>query len=244
MSEEEQNKININQEEYENESQNPLMIFRIDVGNGKEEQLKLYSLDNPEKDIYEFCSLYKLDFETMQDISNQLDELIKEKQYQSNNNTTNSILKSRDLEDNNKSIKNKKLELKKDDSNKKIFNKDIINQNKLGLFQYEIKDYQNPKRNNEIVKNNTTRNKKINYGKKSLNNSKNKDKILLNKFSKDLIKESEINKNKNDFDINKYIETHLKIKENKLNSINNENECSNINNKNNQQINELKSKTP
>ncbi len=244
MSEEEQKKININQEEYENESQNPLMIFRIDVGNGKEEQLKLYSLDNPEKDIYEFCSLYKLDFETMQDISNQLDELIKEKQYQSNNNTTNSILKSRDLEDNNKSIKNKKLELKKDDSNKKIFNKDILNHNKLGLFQYEMKDYQNPKRNNEILKNNSTRNKKINYGKKSLNNSKNKDNNLLNKFSKDLIKESEMNKNKNDFDINKYIETHLKIKENKLNSLNNENDNPNINNKNNEEINELKSKTP
>ena len=46
------------------------------------------------------------------------------------------------------------------------------------------------------------------------NISENYKNITLDIFDNSIL---EINKNKNDFDINKYIETHLKIKENKLN---------------------------
>ena len=89
LNQNEHNENNLEQEEEENDSKSSLLIFHIDVGNGKEEELKLYSLDNPEKDIYEFCSLYKIDFETMQVITNQINDFIKNKQNENNNSNTN-----------------------------------------------------------------------------------------------------------------------------------------------------------
>ena len=98
LNQNEHNENNLEQEEEENDSKSSLLIFHIDVGNGKEEELKLYSLDNPEKDIYEFCSLYKIDFETMQVITNQINDFIKNKQNENNNSNTN--LKNDEIEKN------------------------------------------------------------------------------------------------------------------------------------------------
>ena len=50
---------NDSEENEEEDSKGPVMILSIDVGNGKVEQLKLYSFESPKKDIYEFCTLNK-----------------------------------------------------------------------------------------------------------------------------------------------------------------------------------------
>ena len=151
----EQNENNIEQEEEENDSHSSLLIFHIDVGNGKEEELKLYSLDNPEKDIYEFCSLYKIDFETMQVITNQINDFIKNKQNENNNNS-NINLKNNEIDKNINSDnlnKNKTKEgMRNINSNNRLNYKNNTKESKtnnLGLFQYEIKEEKILRRNND-----------------------------------------------------------------------------------------------
>lgn len=53
------------------------MILTIDVGN-KIEQLKIYDITNPNKDIYEFCLLHKLSYSNMEEITKQTTEVIAE----------------------------------------------------------------------------------------------------------------------------------------------------------------------
>ena len=203
----EQNENNIEQEEEENDSHSSLLIFHIDVGNGKEEELKLYSLDNPEKDIYEFCSLYKIDFETMQVITNQINDFIKNKQNENINS-------------------NNKLNYKNNTKESKT--------NNLGLFQYEIKEEKISRRNNDnnfikpslssnnMKKKNVSKNKNRNQNLKPLTGSNYLENLMKNQ-------ESEKVKTTKNFDINKFIENEiLKSSENnKINNILNKNENSN-----------------
>ena len=67
------------EENLENNNDNPVMVLTIDIGNGKIEQFKLYNFENPKKDIYEFCMKNNLDYNTMEEITNQLNELIAKK---------------------------------------------------------------------------------------------------------------------------------------------------------------------
>ena len=52
------NNIDFYHNQNQDESDQHQMILTIDVGNNKIEQMKLYDLLNPHKDIYEFCMLY------------------------------------------------------------------------------------------------------------------------------------------------------------------------------------------
>ena len=63
------NESNNQFEDEEEQKENPIMILTIEVGNGKIEQLKLFNLDNPSKDVYEFCVKNKLDFYVMEEIN-------------------------------------------------------------------------------------------------------------------------------------------------------------------------------
>ena len=75
--EEKENSISLREEASNQENDNvPKMILTIDVGNGKIEQLKIFDLSRPEKDIYDFCLQNKLDFFTMEEISKQIHEVI------------------------------------------------------------------------------------------------------------------------------------------------------------------------
>ena len=236
----EQNENNIEQEEEENDSHSSLLIFHIDVGNGKEEELKLYSLDNPEKDIYEFCSLYKIDFETMQVITNQINDFIKNKQNENNNNS-NINLKNNEIDKNINSDnlnKNKtKVGMRNINSNNKLNYKNNTKESKtnnLGLFQYEIKEEKISRRNNEnnfikpslssnnMKKKNVSKNKNRNQNLKPLTGSNYLENLMKNQ-------ESEKVKTTKNFDINKFIENEiLKSSENnKINNILNKNENSN-----------------
>ena len=67
------------EENFENNNDNPVMVLTIDIGNGKIEQFKLYNFENPKKDIYDFCMKNNLDYNTMEEISKQLNELITKK---------------------------------------------------------------------------------------------------------------------------------------------------------------------
>ena len=62
---------NQNQEE----SDQHQMILTIDIGN-KIEQLKIYDITNPNKDIYEFCLLHKLNYYNMEEITKQTMQVI------------------------------------------------------------------------------------------------------------------------------------------------------------------------
>ena len=244
LNQNEHNENNLEQEEEENDSKSSLLIFHIDVGNGKEEELKLYSLDNPEKDIYEFCSLYKIDFETMQVITNQINDFIKNKQNENNNSNTN--LKNDEIEKNINSEslnKNKtKLGIRNNNSNMKLNNKNNnkeTKQNNLGLFQYEMKDEKKSRRNNEniFIKTSLSSN---NMKKKIISKNKNRNQNLKpltgNIYLENLMKnqESEKIKTTNNFDINKFIENEIlkSSGNNKLNNIIDNNETLNKSNKN------------
>jgi hypothetical protein len=62
---------NQNQEE----SDQHQMILTIDFGN-KIEQLKIYDITNPHKDIYDFCLLHKLNYYNMEEVTKQTMEVI------------------------------------------------------------------------------------------------------------------------------------------------------------------------
>ena len=69
--------IEIEQMQSQDETDQHQMILTIDVGN-KIEQLKIYDITNPNKDIYEFCFLHKLSYFNMEEITKQITEVIAE----------------------------------------------------------------------------------------------------------------------------------------------------------------------
>ena len=73
------NNIDFYHNQNQDESDQHQMILTIDVGNNKIEQMKLYDLLNPHKDIYEFCMLHKLNYYNMEEITKQTLEVINEK---------------------------------------------------------------------------------------------------------------------------------------------------------------------
>ena len=63
----------------ENNNERMVQVLNIDIGNGKIEQLKINNRDNIKKDVYDFCMKNNLDYNTMEEISKQLNELITKK---------------------------------------------------------------------------------------------------------------------------------------------------------------------
>lgn len=77
---EKENSISLREEGSNQENGNvPKMILTIDVGNGKIEQLKIFDISRPEKDVYDFCLQNKLDYYTMEEIAKQIHEVIDNK---------------------------------------------------------------------------------------------------------------------------------------------------------------------
>ena len=60
----------------------PMMILTIDIGNGHVDKLQLFDLNNIEQETYDFCVKNKLDFNTMQEINNQIQNVLKDKQLE------------------------------------------------------------------------------------------------------------------------------------------------------------------
>ena len=60
----------------------PMMILTIDIGNGHVDKLQLFDLNNIEQETYDFCVKNKLDFNTMQEINTQIQNVLKDKQIE------------------------------------------------------------------------------------------------------------------------------------------------------------------
>ena len=170
--EEQENEI----ENEENDSRIPVMVLSIDVGNGKIEQLKLYSFENTKKDIYDFCMYHKLDYDTMDEIMKQVEDLINERLNESNEDSEEEeskiINKNSQLKQSNLISKKLTQSINKSYNNKK----DFSNLNSNSLFQYQINDksYSNRriKNSNKLL---SVLNSNNNKSKKSQNqNSSNK----------------------------------------------------------------------
>ena len=185
-------KLNNNFDVEDNNNNQPYLQLTIEIGNGKIENFKLYNLDNPKKDIYEFCMKNNIDYNTMEEITKHINEEIDKKKDEEenleNNNTNKKQLKKlideeENLENNN--INNKQLKKLKDNKqnlnenqaknrNRNFFKPkhsiDDLNSNKKeknNLFPYQISDYdsnsnQNIMHNSFQKNKNVTKNQKIN----------------------------------------------------------------------------------
>ncbi len=160
---------NNNEVEYDlddNDLKSPVMILSIDVGNGKVEELKLYSLESPKKDIYKFCTVNKLDYDTMDEIIKQVEELIRDRLNESNQNENEDKNEeekkeeesneetSKDEEEESNDEESKEEEEKKENDNNSI-NKNEQNKNSQ-IFNINDK-YVNNKSYNHKTKNNLTK---------------------------------------------------------------------------------------
>ena len=121
----------------QNKNENNLLILTIDIGNNKIEKLYLKDLNNPEKDIYNFCMENKLNYESLNEIKNQISNVLNDNLKKINSNNINII----------KNVKNnknsKKNNLNKDFSFNPKINKNsqkIISNSNKNFFQ-RIDDY-------------------------------------------------------------------------------------------------------
>ena len=121
----------------QNKNENNLLILTIDIGNNKIEKLYLKDLNNPEKDIYNFCMENKLNYESLNEIKNQISNVLNDNLKKISSNNINII----------KNVKNnknsKKNNLNKDFSFNPKINKNsqkIISNSNKNFFQ-RIDDY-------------------------------------------------------------------------------------------------------
>lgn len=187
----------------------PMMILTIDIGNGHYDKLQLFDLNNIDQETYDFCVKNKLDFSTMQEIISQINSVIKDKQFQENQEVDNffqeikeedaeeRITENEDLNNNNnekgESNSNKKenIEERNDNENKSDYNN---NENK-NYVKEEMNAFGHEKYNNFINVNkdgkNTSNNKiqKINNINENNNNQKKKKFAFKKKNIKNNLKE-------------------------------------------------------
>ena len=162
----------------DNDLKSPVMILSIDVGNGKVEELKLYSLESPKKDIYKFCTVNKLDYDTMDEIIKQVEELIRDRLNESNQNENefkNEEEKKEEEEEEESSEEESKDEEEesKNEEEKKEKDNNLINQNEQKNFQIYNKNdkYINNKIYNHKSKNNLNLKKEVKRNHKRNNSS-------------------------------------------------------------------------
>ena len=158
----------------DNNDNKPFLQLTIDIGNGIIENFKLYNLDNPKKDIYEFCMKNNIDYNTMEEITKYINEEIDKKKDEEENLENNNINKK----DRKKLIDNKK---NTNTNQTKIRNRNISKQKskysidelisnkkeKTNLFPYQISDYDSNSNQNTLYepfqkKKNISKNQKIN----------------------------------------------------------------------------------
>ena len=74
--------------------ENNLLILTIDIGNNKIEKLYLKDLNNPEKDIYNFCMENKLNYESLNEIKNQISNVLNDNNLKNLNSNNINIIKN------------------------------------------------------------------------------------------------------------------------------------------------------
>ena len=75
---ENENKISSkNNIDLNNENKKPLMVLTIEVGNNSCDKLMIYDIETREQETYDFCLKNKLDYSTMKEINNSINNIIK-----------------------------------------------------------------------------------------------------------------------------------------------------------------------
>ena len=77
----------------------PMMILTIDIGNGHVDKLQIFDLNNIEQETYDFCVKNKLDFNTMQEINTQIQNVLKDKQLEEEQEISNVFQEIKEEED-------------------------------------------------------------------------------------------------------------------------------------------------
>ncbi len=167
-------KLNNNFDVEDNNNNQPYLQLTIEIGNGKIENFKLYNLDNPKKDIYEFCMKNNIDYNTMEEITKHINEEIDKKKDEEENLENNNINKKDRKkiidEKKNLNINQAKIRNRNFSKEKSKYSIDELNSNKKeknNLFPYQISDYDSNSNQNLLHKSfqkkkNTTKNQKIN----------------------------------------------------------------------------------
>ena len=176
-----------NESNDEDESQ-PMMILTIDVGNGHYDKLQLFDLNNIEQETYDFCVKNKLDFNTMQEIINQIDSVIKDKQIQDDREKQNSFQEIKEVEEN----------------DEKMTDDNIINENYKQNKQ-ESFIMTNNLENNSEVENKNIKNNDSSILNDENNNNKNENKTKNNK-------QNQVKNNSNNLNENKQKKKNINLK--------------------------------
>ena len=134
----------------------PMMILTIDIGNGHVDKLQLFDLNNIEQETYDFCVKNKLDFNTMQEINTQIQNVLKDKQIEEEQELENDFQEIKEEEDE-KNTENNINEIREQES---II---ITNSN-------EIETNKENKNKDFIVENNNKKKMNINSNKENNNN--------------------------------------------------------------------------
>ena len=211
----------------------PMMILTIDIGNGHVDKLQLFDLNNIEQETYDFCVKNKLDFNTMQEINNQIQNVLKDKQIEEDHEIDNEFQEIKEEEDE-KNTENNINEVREQesiiitnsnemDTNKENKNKDLIIENNTNNDKNIINSNNENKHENNI----NTENKKKKNNNPSIRS--NKSSLSINNVNSDnkQIKKQNKPKKKNIKDNIKEAIAMAKEKT-RINNINNNN---NINNK-------------
>ena len=231
-----------NESNDEDESQ-PMMILTIDVGNGHYDKLQLFDLNNIEQETYDFCVKNKLDFNTMQEIINQIDSVIKDKQIQDDREKQNSFQEIKEVEENDEKMTDDNIINENDKQNKQesfIMTNNLENNSEVENKNIKNNDSSilNDESNNNKNENKTKNNKKNQVKNNSNNLNENKQKKKEYKFKKKNIKDNlkeafSLAKEQNKENINKINEEILNEEEvcpHNNEKLNNNNEVKEINN--------------
>ena len=185
---------------HQEQDSQPLMILTIDIGNGQYDKLKIFDLNNIEKETYDFCVKNKLDFSTMKEINNQIQNIIKEKQFQDEVEIENIFQEIKEENENEENI-SEKTEINENNNNieeKKRKEESIIIQNSHKNSNETNLDInkKNENYNNNII----FENENINEIEKKNNNDNENNKSINSK-------EMVLNKNKKEY---KFLKKNIK----------------------------------
>ena len=122
----------------------PMMILTIDIGNGHVDKLQLFDLNNIEQETYDFCVKNKLDFNTMQEINTQIQNVLKDKQIEEEQEIENVFQEIKEEEDE-KITENNVNEIREQES--------IILTNSNEMDTQKGNKNENKEKNNIIIKN-------------------------------------------------------------------------------------------
>ena len=151
----------------------PMMILTIDIGNGHVDKLQLFDLNNIEQETYDFCVKNKLDFNTMQEINTQIQNVLKDKQLEEEQEIDNEFQEIKEEEDE-KITENNINEIREQESIIITNSNEIDTQKGNKSDINKIKEYNMNINKNEI-------NKKENENMNSINSNGNTNGINIKK---------------------------------------------------------------